>query len=185
MAKRRGNGEGSIYRRPDGKWCATLTVGYDQNSKRRRRYLYGRTKAGVLEKLDQLRSDARSGTAVEPSRIKVGEFVNNWLETVAKQRIRTSTRATYGTLIDCHIVPHLGGSKLSQLAPLHLQAWLAALERSGVSPRQREAAFVLLKTILRHALRIGLIASNRDGSSCSTRRRSRTRRIRDRTRRWG
>ncbi len=160
MAKRRGNGEGSIYRRPDGKWCATLTVGYDQNSKRRRRYLYGRTKAEVLEKLDQLRSDARSGTAVEPSRVTVGEFVRNWMETVARQRIRPSTRATYETLIDRHIIPHLGGSRLNQLAPLHLQAWLATLERSGVSPRQREAAFVLLKTILRHALRLGLIASN-------------------------
>lgn len=39
--KRRGNGEGSIYRRSDGKWCATLAVGYDQNGKRKRRYLYG------------------------------------------------------------------------------------------------------------------------------------------------
>ena len=26
--KRRGNGEGSIYQRVDGRWCATVTIGY-------------------------------------------------------------------------------------------------------------------------------------------------------------
>ena len=62
MAKRRGNGEGSIYRKPDGNWCSVLTVGYDENGKRKRRYLYGRTKGEVLEKLNGLRSDVRAGT---------------------------------------------------------------------------------------------------------------------------
>ena len=47
MTKRRGNGEGSIYRKPDNTWCAVLAIGYDQNGKRKRRYLYGRTKAEV------------------------------------------------------------------------------------------------------------------------------------------
>ena len=56
MARRRGNGEGSIYRTPNGQWCAALTIGYDGNGKRRRRYLYGRTKGEVLEKLNELRS---------------------------------------------------------------------------------------------------------------------------------
>ncbi len=38
MAKRRGNGEGSIYRRADGKWCASVTIGHDENGRRKRRY---------------------------------------------------------------------------------------------------------------------------------------------------
>ena len=63
--KRRGICEGSIYRRSDGKWCATLAVGYDQNGKRKRRYLYGRTKAEVLEKLGELKGKHKAGiTAV-------------------------------------------------------------------------------------------------------------------------
>ena len=84
--KRRGNGEGSIYRRPGGKWCASLTVGYDENGKRRRRYLYGRTKAEVLEKLDALRSDARAGIVAEPTRVTVGEYAREWVQTVAMHR---------------------------------------------------------------------------------------------------
>jgi integrase len=160
MAKRRGNGEGSIYQRADGKWCSTLTVGHDENGKRKRRYLYGRTKAEVLEKLNALRSDALTGSLVEPSRLTVGEYVQNWIETVATQRIRKSTLATYQTLISKHMVPYLGGSRLSQLAPIHVQGWQTTLERAGVSARQRQAAHVLLKTILGHALRLGLLVRN-------------------------
>ena len=36
--RRRGHGEGSISRRPDGRWTAALDLGW-QNGKRRRNYL--------------------------------------------------------------------------------------------------------------------------------------------------
>ena len=160
MAKRRGNGEGSIYKRANGKWCATLTIGHDENGKRKRRYLYGRTKGEVLEKIHALRGDQRAGLVVEPSRVRVGEYAENWLENVARMRVRITTLSNYETLVRRHVVPHLGGVRLNQLMPLHLQAWHATLERNGVSPRQRQATHVLLKTILGHALKLGLIARN-------------------------
>ncbi len=158
--KRRGNGEGSIYRRSDGKWCATLAIGYDQNGKRKRRYLYGRTKAEVLDKLGELKSDVRASTVSEPNRITVGEYCVNWLDTVAKSSVRVTTLSTYRSILRNHIVPHIGGNRLSQLAPLHLQAWHTALQGAEVSAHQRRAAHVLLKTILRHALRLNLIPRN-------------------------
>ncbi len=34
MAKRRGNGEGTIFKRADGRWTGTITVGCDANGKR-------------------------------------------------------------------------------------------------------------------------------------------------------
>ena len=157
---RRGNGEGSVYRRSDGKWCANLTVGYDENGKRKRHYLYGRTKAEVLDKLGGLRSDARAGIVAEPSRVTVGEYADNWIETVAKQRVRSTTLANYKRLVKLHIVPQIGGLRLTRLTPLHLQSWQVALEKAGVSPSQRHAAHVLLKTVLSHALKLGLIGRN-------------------------
>jgi len=43
---KRGHGEGSIYRRKDGRWCACLTV-----SKGRRKYFYGYSRREVTSKL--------------------------------------------------------------------------------------------------------------------------------------
>jgi integrase len=158
--KRRANGEGSIYRRPDGKWCASYTVGYDDNGKRKRRYLYGRTKADVLEKLDELRSDARAGLAVEPNSLTVSEYAEHWVEDVASRRVRTTTLVNYKRLVKLHVTPHIGGIRLTRLSPLHLQSWHAKLERAGVSAYQRHAAHVLLKTVLTQALKLGLISRN-------------------------
>ena len=160
MARRRGNGEGSIYRTPNGQWCAALTIGYDGNGKRRRRYLYGRTKGEVLEKLNELRSEVGSGSVVEPSRTTVGEYCHNWLETVAAQRVRMTTLANYQRLVELHVIPDLGGVRLKQLEPMNVRVWQTALENRGVSSHQRRAAYVLLKTILKDAIRLNLLARN-------------------------
>lgn len=50
MAKRRGHGEGSIYHRPNGRWCATLDLRI-MNGKRKHKYLYGEIRREVVEKL--------------------------------------------------------------------------------------------------------------------------------------
>jgi integrase len=49
MAKKRGNGEGSIYRRRDGRWVGQYLVHMAKGPKYR--YLYGKTRAVVAEKL--------------------------------------------------------------------------------------------------------------------------------------
>ena len=54
--KRRGNGEGSIYQRGDGKWCDSIVVGHDANGRMKRRTVYGKNKRDVQEKLTRLQS---------------------------------------------------------------------------------------------------------------------------------
>ena len=48
---RRGNGEGSVYQRKDGTWAAVLTVGVKQDGKPDRKFLYGKTRKEVADKL--------------------------------------------------------------------------------------------------------------------------------------
>jgi hypothetical protein len=51
MTKRRGHGEGGIYQREsDGKWCASVDLGF-VNGKRRRKVVYGKTRKEVADKL--------------------------------------------------------------------------------------------------------------------------------------
>ena len=137
MAKRRGNGEGSIYRRADGKWCAVLTVGFDTNGKRRRRYLYGQTKAEVLEKLTRTRADSLNGVVAEPHRLSLADYLSRWLEDDARTTIRETTYVNYKSTIRNHINPHIGGISLAKLSPNQIQALQGNLERAGASARTR------------------------------------------------
>jgi len=47
---RRGNSEGSIYQRNDGRWVSVIDLGY-QDGKRHRKSIYGKTRKEVQKKL--------------------------------------------------------------------------------------------------------------------------------------
>jgi hypothetical protein len=49
MAKRRGSGEGSIFRRKDGRWCGQFWLGYKQNGSPNRKMVYGKTRSEISE----------------------------------------------------------------------------------------------------------------------------------------
>ena len=51
QAGRRGNNEGSIYQRKDGRWCAQVTIGYRKDGKILKKYVYGKQRAEVARQL--------------------------------------------------------------------------------------------------------------------------------------
>jgi len=63
---KRGNGEGSICHRPDGRWQGSVTLGRDDNGKLKRKYFYGKTRKEVADKINE---------AVE--KINKGSFILN------------------------------------------------------------------------------------------------------------
>ena len=90
MKRRRGRGEGAIYRRKDGQWCASVTIGYDEQGRRRRRTLYGATKGAVVEKLAKTQSAIATGTLAEVQRITLAQFLERW-----QQRLTIATKSTF------------------------------------------------------------------------------------------
>src|SRR5581483_11189652 len=78
--KRRGRGEGSVFQRADGRWVGSVGLGYGGDGKRKRRTVYGATKQEVVEKLDQLRGDARAGTLPDAGGLTVGQLLDRWLQ---------------------------------------------------------------------------------------------------------
>src|SRR5260370_40884769 len=67
MAKKRGQNEGSIFERKDGRWCGILNLGWE-NGRRIRKHLYGATAAEVQDKLLRARSDHSRGLPVTVER---------------------------------------------------------------------------------------------------------------------
>lgn len=66
MPKKRGNNEGTIYRRKDGRWCGMVTIGRKSDGKLKRVTFYGKTKQEVVEKVTKAISDLKQGTFFEP-----------------------------------------------------------------------------------------------------------------------
>jgi integrase len=159
VAKRRGRGEGSIFRRQDGTWCGIIALGYTDTGKRRRRYVYGTTKAEILEQMARLRHAALTGALGEPTKLTVAEYLAHWLNT-ARTALRESTTVLYEMMIRRHIAPALGGVPLSKVSPAHLQGLLTDLERNGVGAASRQVVFRVLHRALQQALAWNLIVRN-------------------------
>jgi integrase len=149
--KRRGRGEGGINQRPDGRWEARVSLGYDGTGKRKRISVYGATKAEVQEKLRQLQTDAATGRLSDAGNLTVGQFLDRWLATT-KPTVATHTFIPYERDCRLYLVPHLGGVKLAKLTALHVEKLYTDLTAAGVSSSMQRKAGTTLRVALQHAV---------------------------------
>src|SRR5207302_849980 len=160
LRSRRGRGEGSIFRRKDGVWAGTLSLGYGDGGRRHRRVVYGRDKSAVVERLARLRAQALDGMLSDAQRLTVSAFLTRWLEDVARPAVSPSTHQLYSGLIRLHVNPRTGAVLLARLTPVHVQGMLGAMERDGASPRLRQMALGVLHRAVGQAVRWGMIPRN-------------------------
>lgn len=157
--KRRGNGEGTITRRKDGRWEGRISLGYD-GGKRLRKSVFGKTRREVQLKLaDVLRARDR-GLPQTDHRITVGHFIGHWLQEVARPDLRPSTYRSYEAIVRLHIEPRLGRVRLAKLRPELVQELLNEKAREGLSPRRVQYIQAVLRTALSTAERWGYVERN-------------------------
>src|SRR5215217_7424308 len=119
MAKRRGNGEGSIYCRKDGYWVGQYTAQTATGPKLR--YIYGKTRATVAKKLTKAMADRDGGLVFDAENLTLGEYLERWLSDSVRGSVKPVTYESYARLVRKHVVPALGRVKLDKLSPAHLQ----------------------------------------------------------------
>jgi integrase len=158
MAKRRGNGEGTITRRKDGRWEARYTVFTASGPKRKA--LYGKTRAEVAEKLTKAMADRNGGLTFDAKNQTVGEYLTRWLRDSVKGSVKSITFENHERLVRVHITPALGRVKLKALSPAHLQAFYRDHLDAGLSPRTVRYLHALLHRSLKQALRWNLVPHN-------------------------
>ena len=110
MAKKRANGEGSIRKKPNGRWEGRYTQGIDPSTGRAiQKSVSAKTRAECKEKLDRAIRDNRGIPVNHNEDYTVAEWCRLWFETYSKPVIRPNTAKTYENMIENHIVPAIGG----------------------------------------------------------------------------
>lgn len=123
-SKKRGQNEGTITQRKDGRWEARISLGYD-GGKLRRKCVYGKTRKEAQEKLTALLAATQRGLPVSKSeRTTVEAFLNEWLSTVVEPSKRPKTALSYRQVAERHIIPDLGRIPLTKLTAQDVQRWL-------------------------------------------------------------
>jgi integrase len=158
---KRANGEGSVYQRADGRWTATLTLGFNAAGRQIRRHVYGRTQAEALDRLEKLKRDHAEGRPVTSERITVARFLERWLaEAVSPTHVRHKTTVTYTSFVKSHLIPGLGSIELRKLQTIQVQHFLNERSGAGLSPTTVKHLRDCLRAACNVAIQWGLLAHN-------------------------
>lgn len=165
MAKLRGHGEGTICHRSSGTWQGSISLGVDSEGMRCRKTVYGKTRKEVAEKLAllvvQRVTDPDSlAPQPQPSGPSFGAFARQWLDEVAIHELRPKTHDAYQWVFTKHIEKRLGDLAVGAVDKATLQGFYAALDCSGVTHPVKEMCHRTLKAAFKHAVALGLIATN-------------------------
>jgi integrase len=152
--RRRGNGEGTLYRRSDGRWGATVTL--DDG---RRKTFYGRNRREVQERLKDLARQREQGLLVASADQLTGDFLARWLEDTVRNSVRPKTYDSYELNVR-RLQPLIGSVRLGSLSPAHVQSAYGALLRRGLSARSVHHAHAVLHKALKQAVLWNMIPRN-------------------------
>lgn len=164
MSRKRGNGEGSIYKRKDKngnfiRWEGSVSIGINENGKLKRKTFTGKTRNEVVKKMNEIINHLNKGTFIELSKISVSEWLDIWFKDYVLPSKRTSTADGYEGIIRRYLKPTIGKISLSKLRPEHLQSIYNDLSKklSGTTIKHIN---VMLHTCLEQARKNKLIIDN-------------------------
>jgi integrase len=158
MMGRRGNGEGTITRRKDGRWEGRYTIQTTRGPKRK--VVYGKTRKEVADKLAKGLADQGQGLAFDADKLMLGEYLDRWLAESVNGSVKPITYEQYQQQVRVHIAPALGRVKLKALTPAHLQSFYQAKLNAGMASSSVRFMHAVAHRALKQAHRWRLVHEN-------------------------
>ncbi|MFE4201981.1 tyrosine-type recombinase/integrase [Aneurinibacillus aneurinilyticus] len=153
---------GQIIPRGKDTWLVRVFIGRDENGKRKyhNKTIHGGKKVAQKYLNDMLR-EKDAGTLEEPTKMTINEYLDRWLETSAKGRVRPQTYEGYKRELRLYIRPQLGEYKLSKLNALTIQSvYKQYQEERGLAPATIRRAHVIFSSAMNQAVKWGMISKN-------------------------
>jgi integrase len=146
--KRRANGEGSVFRRKDGRWCSYITIPASLTSPAKRKGFYGASEAEVREKLERIRQQLGPPRSKrKPESWSFEAYARQWLWD-QKEYIKPRTYELYEGELRNLVLPYIGAIPLVSVTSQHIrdmQYTIAATGKRDSARRSRKSAYRVLQ----------------------------------------
>lgn len=158
MAKRRARGDCAIYFDEKRKlYCGQIGLGVDENGKRKRKTVYGKTKSEVIQKLKAIEFQVYEGTFVDASAITVYQLANQIiLDKLNQGEVKETTYHT--NMETLKLLQPLYSVPLQSATETLIKDFL--LSKADYSQSTINKVFGLLKTMFQEALKRHIISQN-------------------------
>lgn len=156
--------QGCITKRDDkGKiWQVRVYLGKDPRTGKRLFHtetVHG-TKHDAEEKRAKIYLDRRGGEFVPKTNTTLDQYLIEWQETVAKQKLGERTFDRYRYYIKQYISPVIGMRKLSEIKPFLIQRLYAGMLDRKLAPRTVRYVHTILSSALSNAVRWQMLPNN-------------------------
>lgn len=154
------SGRGTIKSRSPGSFRIRYSLGRDPLTGKRKfgsKTVRG-TKEAAERELTRLLRTVDTGEHVAPSRIKVGDWLEFWVN-ATKAEVSPKTHERYAEIVRCYLKPALGSIALQRLAPADIQRAYNNFDRNP-SPRTRRHIHRILKSVLTRAVELQALPRN-------------------------
>jgi integrase len=150
---------GQIIARGDRRWLIRVYLGRDHETKKRN--YHNRTVRGSMREaqayLTKKLRERDLGRDLEGAKVTLNEYLDRWLETAVKPRVRQKTWRDYADILRRYIRPGLGDGVLASMRPLEIQTTYQGMIERGLSPRTVRYTHAVLRSALRQALQWRLL----------------------------
>lgn len=145
----------SITKRANGQWRARYR---DSHGHEHARHFARKVDAQTW--LNGVTTAVQTGAYVDParSRISVDVLARQWL--AGKVNLKSTTYALYESILGKHVLPRWGDVQLTDVEHGEVQAWVAELVASGLSPSHVRDVLGVLSGVLGLAVRDRRLPSN-------------------------
>jgi integrase len=152
---------GQLIKKSEKRWLVRIFLGCDSRTGKRKfhnKMIRGTKKDAEVYRTALLR-DKDLGAYVEQTKITFNEYLDQWIETSARARLRERTLDDYVDKINRYIRPALGGMKLSNISQFNIQALYTELQKKGLTATVRYV-HVIIRSSLKHAISQRMLLNN-------------------------
>jgi integrase len=153
---------GQIIKRGDKNWVVRIFQGRDENGKRRylNKTIHG-TKKNAEKYLTAKLRDKDLGINIEPASESLDKYLEKWLESVVRSRVREATFDDYKYVLDRYVTPTLGAIKLCDIRSIDIQkVYGDMLGEKELSARTVRMTHAVLSSAMKQAVRWHMLPRN-------------------------
>lgn len=153
---------GQLISRGPHTWLVRVSLGRDPETGTRK--YHNKTIRGLFREaqtyLNSKLQERDIGRLPRAAAISLNQYLDQWLATSAKPRLRPKSYTDYEGLLRLHIRPNLGTRPIGAISQFDIQSVYARMWERGLSPRIIEYTNAVLQSAFRQAVRWKMLAED-------------------------
>lgn len=136
-----------------GLWTVAVELPPKADGSRRRKYIRRKSKTELRRALDEAQAEIRKRGDISTASPTVTAWAEYWMTHIVEKTRRPKTVASYRSVIENHVLPVIGGTRLDKLNAAAIRKVLARMESAGLSSTYRRNAHGVMAAMFADAER--------------------------------